>query len=100
MESKVDKLDLDELVAVPVNFSKLSDAVKNYFIKKDVHNSKKKILEIEYLILLSQLLMFLLMFHEIPNITNLATTTALTAVENKIPNSVIQSEKADYDKNY
>ena len=53
MESKVDKLDLDELVAVPVNFSKLSDAVKNFFIKKDVYNSKKKILEIEYLILLS-----------------------------------------------
>ena len=53
MESKVDKLDLDELVAVPVNFSKLSDAVKNCFIRKDVYNSKKKILEIEYLILLS-----------------------------------------------
>ena len=40
--------------------------------------------------------MFLLMFHEIPNITNLATTTALTAVENKIHSVSNLAKKFDY----
>ena len=34
---------------------------------------------------------------EIPDITNLVTTTALTAVENKIPNVSDLVKKADYD---
>ena len=34
---------------------------------------------------------------EMPSITNLATTTALTAVENKIPNINNLVEKTDYD---
>ena len=33
---------------------------------------------------------------KIPNITNLATITALTAVENKIPNVSNLVKKADY----
>ena len=33
---------------------------------------------------------------KIPNITNLATTTALTAVENKIPKVNNLVEKTDY----
>ena len=37
--------------------------------------------------------------NKISNITNLATTTALTAVENKIPNVSILVKKIDY-KNY
>ena len=32
--TKVDKLDIDKLVPVPVDLSKLSDVVKNYVIKK------------------------------------------------------------------
>ena len=36
------------------------------------------------------------MFHEIPNITNLATTTALTAVENKIHSVSNLVKKFDY----
>ena len=40
--------------------------------------------------------MFLLMFREIPNITNLATTTALTAVENKIHSVSNLVKKSDY----
>ena len=35
---------------------------------------------------------------KIPNITNLATTTALTAVENKIPNVSNLVKKTDYNK--
>ena len=40
MKSKVDKLDVDKLVPVPVDLSKLSDVVKNYVVKKDVGNAK------------------------------------------------------------
>ena len=45
MKSKVDKLDVDKLVPVPVDLSKLSDAVKNDVVKKDVHNAKIKNIE-------------------------------------------------------
>ena len=34
MKSKVDNLDVGKLVAVPVDLSKLSDAVKNDVVKK------------------------------------------------------------------
>ena len=53
MESKVDKWDFDKLVPVPVDFSKLSDAVKNNVVKKDILMLTSKQLKIEYLILLT-----------------------------------------------
>ena len=34
LKSKVDELDVDKLVAVPVDLSKLSDAVKNDIVNK------------------------------------------------------------------
>ena len=34
LKSKVDKLDVDKLVPVPVDLSKLSDVVKNDVVKK------------------------------------------------------------------
>ena len=40
LKSKVDKLDMDKLVSVPVNLSKLSGAVKNEVLKKGVYNVK------------------------------------------------------------
>ena len=36
LKTKVDKLDIDKLVPVPLDLSKLSDAVKNDVFKKDV----------------------------------------------------------------
>ena len=72
LKSKVDKLDVDKLAPVPVDLSELSNVLKNDVLKKDVYNGKIK--NIEY---------------EIPDITNLATTTALTAVENKYLTLVI-----------
>ena len=39
MKSKVDKLDVDKLVPVPVDLSKLSDIVKNDVVKKDGYNA-------------------------------------------------------------
>ena len=61
MKSKVDKLDVDNLVPVPVNLSKQSNVLKNDVVKKKVYNAKIKILKIKYLILLTQLLKLLLM---------------------------------------
>ena len=60
MKSKVDELDVDKLVLVPADLSKLSDVVKNDVNRKDVYNAKIKNIE-----------------DEIPDITNLATNTTL-----------------------
>ena len=59
MKSKLDKFDVDKLVPVPVDLSKLSDVVINDVVKEDVY---KEIMEAK-----------------IPNITNLATNTTVNA---------------------
>ena len=38
LKTEVDKLNIDKLVPVPVNLSKLSDVVKNDVVKKTVYN--------------------------------------------------------------
>ena len=38
LKTEVDKLDIDQLVPVPVDLSKLSDVVKNDVVKKDVYD--------------------------------------------------------------
>ena len=53
MKNKVDKLDVDKLVPVPVDLSKLSDVVKNDVVKKMYIMLRLKILKIKYLILLT-----------------------------------------------
>ena len=35
LKTEIDKLDIDKLVPVPVNLSKLSDSVKNDIVKKN-----------------------------------------------------------------
>ena len=62
MKSNIDKLDVDKLVPILVDLSKLSDVVKYDIVKKDVHNAKVKDIE-----------------DKIPDITNLATNTILNA---------------------
>ena len=79
MKSKVDKLYVDKLVLVPVDWFKLSDEVKNDDVKKDVYNAKIKNAE-----------------DKTPDITNLATATALIAVGNKILNASNLVKKSDY----
>ena len=66
MKSKVDKLDANKSVLVPVDLSKLSDIVKNDVVKKDGYNTKMKNIE-----------------DKISNLTNVATNSAVTAFENK-----------------
>ena len=66
MKSKVDKLDVDKLVPVPVHLSKLVDVVKGDNVKKDVYNAKIKNIE-----------------GKIPDITNTATNLLLLLLETK-----------------
>ena len=92
LKSKVDKLDLNNLVRVPVDLSKLSHVVKNDVVKKDVYNAKIKNIENKTADITSLTTNASLkakineVKSEIPSITNLATTSALTAVENKMSN--------------
>ena len=62
LKSKVDKL-----VPVPVDFSKLSDVIKNNVVKKDFYNAKIKNTE-----------------DKIPDISNLATKTTLNTKINEL----------------
>ena len=79
LKTEVDKLDIDKLVLVPVDLSKLSDAIENDVIEKTDYNAK--ITEIE---------------NKIPAFTNLATKTALNTVENESPNTSGLVKKTDY----
>ena len=73
------RLEIHKLVPVPVDLSKLSDVVKNDFIKETDYNAK--ITEIE---------------DKIPDISNLAAETALNTVANKIPNTSGLVKKTGY----
>ena len=115
LKSKVDKVDFDKLSTVPVDLSKVSDVVKDEFVKIDVYNAKikniedkipdisnvatnitlnAKINEVKREILSITSLATTVALKakinkvkgKIPSINNLDSTTAVTAVENKIPN--------------
>ena len=79
LKTEADKLDIDKLVPVPTDLTKLSNIVKNDVIKKTDFNSK--ITEIKGKIL---------------DISNLATKTALNTVENKIPDTSSLVKKNDH----
>ena len=51
LKSKVDKLDVNKLVPVPVDLCKLSDVVKDDVVKKDVYNANIKNIEDEILLI-------------------------------------------------
>ena len=79
LKTEVDKLDINKSVPVPVDLSKLSDLVKNDFVKITGYNAK--ITEIE---------------NKTRNISNLATKNVLNTVENKIPNTSGLAKKTYY----
>ena len=103
MKSKVDKLDVNELLPVPVDLSKLSDVAKNDVVKKDLYNAKIKNMEDKISDITNLATKTTLnakineVKGEIPNITNLATKTGLNAVENKIPSFSNLVKKTNYD---
>ena len=125
VKSKVDKLDVDKLVPVPVDLSKLSDVIKIAVVRKDVYNAKKKNIQdkranitnlatntdlnakinevkgnipsINNLATTAALNAKTKEFKDkIPSITKLATAAALTIVESKIPNVSNLVKKTDY----
>ena len=127
LKTELDKLDVDKLVPVTVDLSKLSDVVKNDVVKKNVYDklvakvnnfdtndfvSKIKYqtdkTEIEKNIPDTSSLVKKTNYstkiteleNKIPDVSNLATKTALTAGENKIPSiSSLVKKKTDYDSN-
>ena len=120
LKTEGDKLDIDKLVSVPVDLSKLSDAVKNDVVKKDVYNklvtkgnsidTSRFVLKTKYDTEKSKLenkipdtcglvkktdhgAKIANIEGKIPDVNDLATKTALTAVENKIPSVSILVKK-------
>ena len=112
LKSEVDKVDIDKLVPVPVDLSKLSDVVKYDVIKKSEYDKlvtkvnnidtsrfvlktkydrdksklKNKVPDTSSLVKKTDYNAKITEIEgKIPDVTNLATKTALTAVENKIP---------------
>ena len=109
LETEVDKLDIDKLVPVPVDLSKLSDVVKDVAVNKTVYDKlvakvdnidnsdfllkikyktdktelEKKIPNVTNFVKGAKLTELL---SKIPDESNLSRETALTAIENKIPN--------------
>ena len=123
LKSEVDKLDIDKLVPVPVDLSKLSDAVKNDVVKKGVYDklvtkvnnidTSGFVLKTKYDTDKSELenkipdtsglvkktdynTKITDIGSKIPVTTNLATKTALAAVENKIPSVSSLVKETDY----
>ena len=118
LKTEVGKLDIDKLVLVPVDLSKLSDVVKNDVVKKDVYDKLVSkvdnidtsgfILKTKYDTDKSELQDKIPdkktdynttigeIEGKIPDISNLATKTGLTTVENKIPNASNLVKKTDY----
>ena len=120
LKTEVDKLDIDKLVPVPADLSKLSDVVKNDVARKAVYDKlvakvnnidttdfvlktkyqtnktelEKKIPDVTNFDKKAKLTE---LENKIPDVSNLGTKTALTAVENKIPSVSYLVKKTDYD---
>ena len=70
MKNKKAKFDVNKLIPIPVDLSKLSDVVKNDVVKIDVYNAQIKNIE-----------------EKIPDITNLAAKLHLMLQEIKFKRS-------------
>ena len=81
LKSKVDKLEVDKLVPVSFNLSKMGDVLKNDGVRKDVQNAKIRIIEddIPYITTSAPKTTLNTKINEVkgktPNIANIATTT-------------------------
>ena len=121
LKPEVDQLDIDKLVPIPADFSKLSNVVKNDVAKKTVYdklvanvdniNTSDFVLKTKYrndktelenkIPVASNLVKkkkLTELENKIPDISNLPTKTALTAVENKI--SSVSNLVKDYNIDY
>ena len=127
LKSDVGKLDIDKLVPVPVDLSKLSDLVKNDVVKKDAYNklvakvnnidTSRFVLKTKYDTDKSELenkipdtsdlvkktdynTKIIEIEGKILGISNLARKTALPTVENKTPNVNNLVKKTDYNTKF
>ena len=119
LKTEVDKLDIDKLLSVPVDLSKLSDVVKNDVVKKTVYDklvAKVNNIDTNYFLLKTNYqtnktglekkipdvtdfvkkVRFAELVNKNPDVSNLATKAALTAVENKIPSVSSLVKKTDH----
>ena len=120
LKTEIDKLDIDKLVLVPVDLSKLSDVVKNDVVKKDKFVTKVNSIDVSGFVLKakydtdkSELVnkipdtsglvkkndyntKITKIEGKIPDVSGLATKTALTSVENKITSVSSLVNKTDY----
>ena len=119
LKTEVDKLDIDKLAPVPVDLSKLSDVVKNDFVKKTVYDKlaakvnnidtsnfvlktkyqtdktevEKKIPNVTDFVKKTKLTE---LENNIPDVSSLATKIVFSAVENKTPSDSSLVKKTDY----
>ena len=123
LKAEIDKLDIDKLVPLPADFTKLSDAVKNdvvekivyyklvlkvnridssVFVSKTKYDTDKSDLENKIpdtsglLKKLDYNAKITEIQNKIPSISGLATSSALNALENEIPNISSFVKKTDY----
>ena len=123
LKTEVDKLDIDKLAPIPVDLSKLSDAVKTDVVKKSTYDklvakvnsidTRGFVLKTKYEVDKTELekkirdtsgfvkktdynTKIMEIEGKIPDVGNLATKTTLTAVENKIPDASSLVKKTDY----
>ena len=123
LKTEVDKLDIDKLVPVPVDLSKLSDVAKNDVVEKTVYDklvakvdnidTSRFVLKTKYDTNKSEIenkipntsdlvkktdynTKIIEIEGKIPDIGNLATQTALTTVGNKIPSVSNLVNKTNY----
>ena len=91
LKSKVYQLDADKLVPIPVDLSKLIDVAKSDVVKKEAYKARVKNIEDKTSDITNLATNTTSnakineVKKEIPS-KNLTTTTAVTSVENKIPN--------------
>ena len=91
LKSKVDKLNVDKLVTVLLDLSKISDVVKNDVVKKDVYNAKLKNIEdkiSDIIDLATNGSLNAKVKGKILSITNLVTTAALNAKTNEVKGEI------------
>ena len=100
LKSEVDKIGVDKLMPIPTDLGKLSNVVKNDVVKKtNYHKLVTKVDNIDtsglvkktdYNIKITEI------EDKIPDTSNLATKTALTTGDNKIPDINSLVKKSDY----
>ena len=119
-KTEVDDLDIDKLVPVPVDLSKLSNVVKDNVVKKAVYDklfskvnnidTSKFVLKTKYqadkaelekktfdVTDLAEKTKLAELETKMPDVSGLATKTALTAVENKMTNVSSLVKNSNYD---